>query len=340
MGWNGLDLVNDFAAELGDTSPAFKTKVLRWINEGVKDIATSHQWPFLREKGKVVLTSGLDTHPITLSKPSPPTVAALAGGSLALLNEYKVLVTFYESDSEVESVAGTPSAGIIPAGADLSITLSNIPISTSPLVTARKVYVSKGGSAFAYYGIIENNLTELPGTPDPLIDPATPVTFAIVADTVSQLIPPEEDAIHMIDGDFYIENNRIVHGTSLQDLIFQSNGSNAIGTPSIWAPVNEEEIRVYPAPSSNQAASFYYFKLPAYIYGLASSVPQIPSWLREDLKNYVKWRGYDFRDRAGQESKKLNYDSGLRLTISRKGKAVKKSGRVRCTTGDSDGYGV
>lgn len=322
MGWNGLDLVNDFSAELGDTSSAFKTKVLRWINEGVKDIATSHQWPFLREKGRVVLVAAQDTHQITLSKPTLPTVAALAGGSLALLTEYKVLVTFYESAADVESIAGDPSVGITPVGADLSITLSAIPISTSPLVTHRKVYVSTGGAAYAYYSTIADNTT---------------LTTTITAPTTSSVNPPDENAIHMIDGDFFLEDSQVITGTSLQDLIFKTNGGSSSGTPSIWAPVNEEEIRVYPSPNVAKTASFYYFKLPARIYGLSTSQLQMPSWLFSDLRNYVICRGFEFRDRAGKESKRLNYEEGLRLSISRKGKPVKRSGRIRSVTPDSDG---
>jgi len=322
MGWTGLDLINDFSAELGDTSSAFKTKVLRWINEGVKDIATSHQWPFLREKGKVVLTANLDTHPITLSKPSAPTVSALAGGSLALLYEYKVLVTFYEAAADVESVAGEASVGITPLTTDLSITVSDIPVSTSPLVTARKVYVSKGGGNYAYYSTIADNTT---------------LTTTIVADTSSQYTPPEEDCIHMLDGDLFIEGNRILEGTSLQDILHKSNANTSSGAVCMWSPINEEEVRVYPKPSSATTVSFYYFKLPVKIFGLASSAPQMPSWLYEDLRRYVMWRGYEFRDRAGKESKQSNYENGLRITISRKGKALKKSGRVRSVTPDSDG---
>lgn len=325
MGWNGLDLVNDFSAELGDTSSAFKTKVLRWVNEGIKDIATSHNWPFLREKGRVVLTAAIDTHPITLSKPTLPTLAALAGGSLALLTEYKVLITFYEGAADVESIAGESSAGITPLGANLSITVSAIPISTSPLVTARKVYVSTAGAAYAYYSTISDNTT---------------LTTTITAPTTSIVNPPDESALFMIDGDLFIEDSRIINGTSIQDLIFKSNAVSSSGIPELWAPINESEIMVYPKPSVAKTVSFYYFKLPAKVYGLSSSAPQMPSWLYEDLRNYVISRGYDFRDRAGKESKKLNYDQGLRLTISRKGQAVKKSGRVRCVTGDSDGYGV
>jgi hypothetical protein len=63
----------------------------------------------------------------------------------------------------------------------------------------------------------------------------------------------------------------------------------------------------------------------------------MPSWLYEDVRRYVMWRGYEFRDRAGKESKQINYEQGLRITISRKGKPLKKSGRIRSVTPNSDG---
>ena len=322
MGWNGLDLINDFSAELGDTSNGFKTKTLRWINEGIREISTSHNWPFLREKAKAVLSPGLNTHAICLAKPTAPTVAALAGGSLALLNEYKVLVTFFESQSGVESIAGEASAGVTPLGTDLSITVSALAVSASPLVTSRRVYVSKGAAAFAYYGEVSDNTT---------------LTTTITADTTSVIVAPERNAIHMIDGDLFIEDERVLQGSTVQNIIYQSNSNTSSGTPLAWAPVNQEEVLVYPKPSVNTTVSFYYFKLPAQIFGTISSVPQIPDWLYGDLRNYVIWRGYEFRDRAGKESKKLNYDQDLRSTISRKGGALKRAGRVRSVTPDSDG---
>lgn len=338
MGWNGLDLINDFSAELGDTSNGFKTKTLRWINEGIREISTSHNWPFLREKGKVVLTADLDTHAICLAKPTAPIITLATGGSLALLTAYQALVTFYESQSGVESIAGLASASVTPLGADLSFTLSDIPISTSPLVTSRKVYVSVNGAAFQYHGEISNNLTELPGTPDPLVDPATPVTYTVLTAPTSSITPPERNAIHMIDGDLFVESQRALIGTTVQNIVYQSSAVDSSGTPSSWAPINQEEVLVYPKPSAATTASFYYFKLPAQIFGIATSIPQIPDWLYGDLRNYVIWRGYEFRDRSGKESKKLNYDQDLKSTISRKGGALKRAGRVRSVTPDSDGY--
>jgi hypothetical protein len=123
-------------------------------------------------------------------------------------------------------------------------------------------------------------------------------------------------------------------------LVYSTNAVNSTGTPQYWAAVNQSEVYVYPKPASNTTVSFYYFKLPEKIINAATSIPEVPSWLYDDLRNYVKWRGHDYRDRAGQESKKLNYDQGLRTTISRKGQPLKRSGRVRSVTPDSDGYGV
>jgi hypothetical protein len=86
--------------------------------------------------------------------------------------------------------------------------------------------------------------------------------------------------------------------------------------------------------------SFYYFKLPAKVFGTSTSVPQMPSWIYETLKSYVIWRGYEYRDRAGKESKALNYKENLSVLVSRKGKPIKRSGRVRVVTPDSDGFGA
>lgn len=325
MGWNGLDLVNEFSVEAGDTTPEFKTKIMRWINDGIRDIATSHEWPFLREKGKVVLVADSDTHSVVLAKPSAPTIALAAGGSLTVSTVYKALVTFYEAQSGVESIAGEVSGLVIPTGANLTAALSAVPVSTNPLVTSRKIYVSKGGGSYQYHGAIADNTTTV---------------YSITTNPTSSSTPPEEDGLQKVDGSFYIENNRVLFNTSLQDLIFSANGMTTTGTPEKWAAINEKEIQVYPIPSEDVTASFYYFKLPARVFGTIASVPQIPSWLFDDLRNYVKYRSHDFRDRAGQESKKLNYDQGLKVSISRKGKAHKGSGRVRSVTPDSDGYGA
>ena len=360
MGWNGLDLINEFSAELGDTTSQFKSKVLKWVNDGIKEIATSHHWPFLREKGVVVLRSDLDTHQITLEKPASPTVEAQAGGSLVIGAVYKVLITFLQKSSGVESVQGDSSLEFMILDGDQTLQLSNIPFSTCPLVTERRVYISKNSGAFQYYGTIPNNLEEIPEIPEvpevpavidpdtgdeisPVIPaipavPAQPIVFNILTDSSSMINPPDEDLIWKVDGELFIENKRPLRKTSIQDVIFKTNATKTSGTPQLWSDINNTEVMIYPAPNADTQVSFFYFKIPAKVYGSVGSVPEIPSWLYEDLRNYVIWRGYEFRDRAGTVSKENKFINNLRITISRKGKSQKGSGVVRSVTPDSDGY--
>ena len=324
MGWNGQDLVDDFSAELGDTSTAFEAKVLRWVNEGLRDISTSHEWPDLRERGQAVLSANLDTHSIVPVKPTAPALALLTGGALTADVPYKVLVTYYEGVAEVESIAGVASAAATPTGTDLSLTVTSIPVSTFPLVTERRIYLSVSGGAYYYYSTISDNTT---------------TTTTIAANTTSTITPPDQWYIYKIDGDFYLENTQIIEGYSLQRLRYETNAQvSSTGTPIGWASINQTSIAVYPHPSTATTVTFYYFKLPAQVFNTSDSVPQLPAFLYEALHDYVIWRGFQYRDRSGQESKRSNYDSALRVQISRKGSDKKKSGRIRCVTPDSDGY--
>ena len=323
MGWNGADLVTEFSAEAGDSSTTFKAKVLNWINEGLIDISSSHEWPFFRVKGKAVLTSGQDTHSLILAPPSAPTLAALAGGSLIDGTEYKVLVTYYEGVAEVESKAGTVSAGITPSGANLSITVT-IPVSASSLVTERRIYLSKAAAAYYYYGTVSNNT-------------ATSTTVTADVSASETRMAPDYDAIGMIDGDLFVEGTRVIRNVSNQDMTFLNDGVISTGYPSMFADLKEGSVRTNQKPASNLTASFYYFKHPMPLFNSATSYPQLPIWLKPDLRNYVNWRVARYRDRAGKESEEINYRTQLALRISRKGKSRKGPSVVRVKTPDSDG---
>lgn len=320
--WNGLSLVNEFANELGDTSTAFKLKVLGYINDGLRDISSSFRWAQLREKGQKVLSAGANSHSLTLGKPSAPSAVVAAGGALTADVEFKFLVTFYESQAEIESIAGEPSSGVTPTGGNLSVDLSSIPVSADPLVTARKLYVSRAGGSYTYHSTINDNTT---------------TDLSVVAENTNPVTAPTEHHISQLEGDLFIEGSRILEGLSLHDFTYKTASFAASGTPQAWTPVNEEEVMVYPKPSVDTTVSFFYYKRPAQVFGIASSVPQMPSWIYDDLRRYVMWRGFDYRDRAGKESKEITYRENLKLTFSRKGSPVKKSGKVRMMTADSDG---
>jgi hypothetical protein len=323
MGWNGADFIDELSAKLGDTTTSFETKVLGWLNDGVKDIASRHVWAFLRVKGQKVLTASTAEQDLSLGTPSAPTLAALAGGSLAADSAVRVLITFYESTTKHESVAGTPSASITPTGSNLSITVTDIPVSGDPLVTERRVYTSLAGAAFKYYSTISNN---------------TATTTTITAPTTSDETPPDEHSIRLLDGDPFIEGTRVLVYKPRQQLIQETGGNTATnGTPDYWADVQEERVFLYPRPSTALTLSFYYSRIPRKTYNSISSPIDLPEWLKPDLENYVVWRGYSYRDRDGQESKLANYKQGLAETISQKGAQKKVPRRVRNVTANSNG---
>lgn len=321
MDWNGLSLVNNLAAELGDNSTAFKSLVLGYINDGLQDINSRHRWPQMRRKGKAILLADTEEHSLLIPKPSAPTVAIAAGGSLTADTEYKFLVTFFEGVAEVESRAGVASSGATPTGTDLSVNLSAIPVSDNSLVTARRIYVSKAGGRYFYHSTIEDNTT---------------TTYSISTDPSGQVTAPTEGHISELDGDFWI-TGRILAGLTLQDFTLRTATFPSSGTPSMCAPINEEQLAVWPKPQADTEVSFWYFKKPARVFGTTTSIPQMPSFLFDDLRRYVLWRGYDYRDRAGKESKEITYLENLKRTFSQKGKVNKKSYTVRRTTPDSDG---
>ena len=57
MGWNGSDLRTELAALNSDSSVDGLARTIRWINEIERDIFSRHDWPFSRQKGKILVTA-------------------------------------------------------------------------------------------------------------------------------------------------------------------------------------------------------------------------------------------------------------------------------------------
>jgi hypothetical protein len=330
MAWNGKDFIDDLSTKLGDTSNSFKSKVLEWTNEGLKDITSRHNWAFSRVLGKKVLTASQATQDISLGQPTVVSVAAASGGSLTADSAYKVLVTYYEGVAEVESIGGVASASVTPTGANLTIDVTSIPVSGDPLVTARKVYLSlAGGNYYLYSTISDNTSTTLSITAD--------VTVAGVRDV---LRAPRSHAIRSLDGNPFLSGTRTLRYIPLTQIIDSTWATNTSGTPDYWSDEQEEKLYLYPKPSSALTLSYYYYKIPTEVTYSLVSFFDVPEWLRPDLDRFVTWKGYEYRDRNGQESKINNFEQMLDKTISKKGAQKKVPRRVQDVVGDSDGYPI
>lgn len=321
--WSGLNLQTELATILGDTSTGFKTKVLGWLNDIQNDISTRHDWSFQRHKGKKVLTASSELQNVNLAKPSAPTATIATDGSLTEGSTYSVLVTYYESVSGLESIAGTASSTVTATALNKTVSLTVVPTSSDPLVTSRKLYLSKDSGAYYYHSSIANN---------------TATTATIDTETTSLILAPDYNMIRKFDGSPFFE------GTSTGRLTIKSvdeirelfEGTWSSGTPNIWADMGEGRAIFYPIPSSALTLSHYYYRLPARIYANTDTL-ELPAWLKPVLEAGVIWKGYRYRDRDGQESKQANYEQLISEYISKMGRNNKLAGRVRDVSGGQFG---
>lgn len=300
--FNGADLVTEYSQLLSDTSTTFQTKVLRWINEGIIDIASRADWPKYFVKGKKVLTADAEEQDLALGAPSAPSVAISAGGSLTADSDYTVLVTFYEGVSGVESIAGTASSTATPTGASLTIDLTSVDTSSDPLVTARKIYLSKDGAAYYYYSTISDNTT---------------TTASITADTSSTIEPPDYSYINKLAGNPFLETSSQLEYQDFDQIRLFFQGAIGSGTPEYYFPMRADRLLMYPAPSTALTLSFYYYRRPNRVFNDSTSQPDMDPEVKEALTAYVEWRGFQYRDRDGVQSRRNDYYETLQDTISR-----------------------
>lgn len=323
--WNGLDLVDEFSALLGDTTSTFEARVLKWMNDIQMDVLTRHNWPYMVVKGKKLATASQEEQDLNIAAPGAPTVAAAAGGSLEDGSTYNVYITYVMGSNSYETPAGTVSADVAPTGANLTISVSDIPTSSETLVTARKVYLQKDSGSILFYSTISDNTT---------------TTASITADATSTIEAPDFIGIKEVYGNPFIETSSQLQFRDIDQLRLLFMGSWTTGTPDLWSQINDNKIVMYPVPSSAIEFSYYYTRLPYPIYNDVDSQPTLPVYMKPVLKAGVIAMGYEYRDRSGQENKRQLYESLLSEFITRHGANKDVHQRVRDVVGDSDGFEV
>jgi len=315
---DGLSLQTEFATLGGDTTTAFKAKVLVKLNDVLAKISSAHDWDFYKVKGKKVLTASTEIQDLRLATPGAPTVAVAAGGSLTADTAYIIRVTFYESVADIESLAGTVSSTATTTAANKTINLTAIPTSADPLVTSRKIYIKKGTADYVYDQTISDNST---------------TTATITTDTTSTIEPPDYAYIRKLDGCPFLESSSYLEKLESDYLRRMFQGTFGTGTPSYWANFGATKVLLYPVPSSALTLSFYYYKMPNRLYAEATSYIDMPYFLKDALwAGMISWL-YEYRDRDGQESKKQNFMNALNEAISTHGQSDNALTRVQNTMG-------
>lgn len=324
--WNGLALQTELSELLSDTSTTFKARVSDWINDILEEITDSFDWQQLRVSGNKILTASAEEQDLFLTPPGAPTVAAAAGGALVADTAYKVLVTYLQGVSGVESKAGTESAAVTPTGGNLTINVTAIPVSTNTLVTARRIYLQKASGDWLLYSTISDNTT---------------LTTTITADASSTAIqPPEDHMFRKLHGDPYFTTSRQLaeKGIDQMRLLFQGNFGS--GSPICYGMISNTRMLLYPPPSSALTIKFNYYRRIPHVYPVATSIPEFPSWIKPALYLGVKWKGREYRERSSAPTDYETYWAKTKELFSTYGKTRQGRSRVRDVVGTIDGYEI
>jgi hypothetical protein len=324
--WNGESLVNEISALLGDTSTAFKTKVLGWLNDGIFDISSRHDWGHHLVKGRKLLTPSEEFNSLEITPPDAPNVALATGGNLSNGSAYKALVTFTQ-DNGVETQAGDESDAVTCDTSSKTVSVTNIPNSFETLITGRKVYLSKDdGPFYLHTTIADTNTTSL----------------TIDSNTDSTIEPPDYESIRRLKGSPFFEESPSIYleYRDYDQLRLLVQGQWSEGNPQYFSPIESNKIALYPIPGSEFDLSFSYYRTPLRLYNDADSQPDLPIYLKPVLKAYAIAAGYEYRDRAGQELKKANYENALVDAINRGGRVANIEYTVRDVYGNLNGMEI
>ena len=304
--WNGSALRTRFAQKYGLTDSTSLARMLEWINEIQLDICTDRSWPFLKFKMKKLIASGSHEVDISPQIPSAPTLALLAGGTMTADSAVYLKVTFVIFDesgkefSSIESEASPASNTVTPTGSDLSLTVTNIDTydgstSVKPLTIHRRLYLKTGSGEYYLAKTIEDNTT---------------TTTTITGTTSSTIEPPYNSMVDNMAGEEpVIElSGRTLTEVKLDDILKYDPNHTSSGTPHYFARISPTKIYIYPKPSEDITLSYWIYRRPSRIFAETDRVIQLDETLKPVLDAGVTWKGYEYKDSDGQESKLYNYE--------------------------------
>lgn len=324
--WNGKSLVDELSETLGDTSPAFKNRVLSWLNDTILNISSRHDIGHHLTKGKKILFAGNEIHNLEVNPPPAPTLSLKEAGNLAENVEYRVLLTYVQPNG-VETIDGEPTQSILTSSLDRTIVVSNLPTSDESGVELRNVYLSRDGDHFYFVATLKDN---------------TLMEYEITNEPTSKRTPPDYESIRRLYGSPFFEGSASTYleFRDIDQLRKLVTGSWSQGTPNYFSLIESNSITTYPIPGTDIEASFNYYRMPHKLYYSIDSRPDLPQYFKDALFAGVISRGYEYRDRSGQEVKRANFENILLDTINRGSRIANIEYSVRDVYGNFDGFEV
>ena len=334
--WTGLSIVQRLSEKFGDTSPRFKERVLEWINDIMNDFCSDDRahWGFLKVKLKKLLSEDQSEVFLAPQVPSVPAAVIAAGGAVAP-GTYRAKVSFLilgeggDRYGSIESEPSEASAAMVIANPNQTIALSAIDIfegdeDRTPLNIYRRIYLSRDGGDYYFAAEISNNVD----------------TTLNIADSPSESLITPVDMPPVLK---LAKENPWISGTTQQltedgvDRLLSCGAATSSGRPQSFGRLHGDRIVLYPRASADQTIEYYAIKRPRRIF-LNQDQIQLPQELRAVLEAGATWKFYEYYDREGQESKKMNYEAEVAKANRRMSVDGGRSARVRDTEGDWQGF--
>ena len=323
--WNGSALLTRFSQKFGLTDTTSLARVLEWMNEIQEDICGEFNYPFLKTKLVKTIAIGAQEVELSVDIPAAATAELLNGGALTPGSTYEFKVSFIlldenglERDS-IESEAGPASTSQTATDTKKNVKLTNVPLfPTSGKTAHRRIYMSKDSGCFFLVATIEDNTT-------------TTKTIGGGSISVGTVEVPEYSRVSVLaDDDPTIDslNVKLLLTTTDKIKAFDPN-QDTTGTPFHYSRLDDNRIFIYPKPSVEIVLTYYVYKVPAYIFDDASRVIQMSPKLKKALDAGVYWKGLEYKDSDGQETKLRNYEGMKTRAIESFSKKGGKFGTVQ-----------
>lgn len=345
--WNQKALIDILADELWDASTAFRAKIIRWLNEIQDDIAGELPLELVEFQLKKLLPTQQELIDLSPQIPSAPTTALASGGSLTENSTYKVYTTFVIYDPDTKqymesepSLAGTARQA---TSSDKTINLTAIDThdgdtTVSPTTIYRNIYVSilaSGGTEYGepfYHGQIADNST---------------TTYSITSEPTSTVTPPSDSELDQLSSKAMIfsSGNRYLLSKNINEIKRADPNNAESATPNYFDYIGDRRISLYPkltstATTAQRTLQYFVYRRPHEFFYDVDRKIDLPIGIKKALIAGVIWKAYEFRDRAGKESKLSNYEELKKMALKKYKRQKGRPRVVRDVQGDTFGFEV